>query len=422
MGYVHLGVEGFWNDMNEISTWGQQPPHLIEFDWEGHKTSYRQAKNVYGMEMARSTFEGTKMLMNGRRPLIITRSGFGGLQRYTSIWTGDNQATDHHLMMGVRLVNSLGLSGVSFTGSDVGGFGGNATPSLFARWIQIGAFTPFYRGHSAINTASTVPWVFGEQTERISRNYIQLRYNLMPYIYTAMYESTLSGMPLNRSLAIDFTSDEKVFWRIYQNQFLFGPSLLIIPVESDKQITKAYLPLGDWYDFYSDKFYLGQKEITAECPIDKLPVYVKAGSMIAMQSPVQSTSEMPVDTLQIHLYKSKDASDLVWDYYEDDGVTYDFKDGKYFGRKMIYKPSIKEVVFTSTEGDFVSKFKQIQLVFHGFENLDNIVKFEGKPRRIEWLTMDSQHTAETAIKGKPSTITCPTIIIPNQNDEMLINW
>ena len=422
MGYVNMGIEGFWNDMNEIATWGQQPPNLIEFDWEGNKTSYRQAKNIYGMEMARSTFEGTKKLMNGRRPLIITRAGFAGLQRYTSLWTGDNQATDHHMMLGVRLVNSLGLSGVSFTGSDVGGFGGNATPELFSRWIQIGAFTPFYRGHSAKNTASSEPWVFGEETERISRNYIQLRYNLLPYVYTAMRESTLSGMPLNRSLAIDYTSDEKVFWRIYQDQFLFGPSLLIIPVESDKRITKAYLPKGEWYDFYSDKMYSGEQEIKAECPIDKLPVYVAAGGMIPIQSPIQSTKEMPSDTLQVHLYKSSATKDLHWDYYEDDGVTYDFEEGKYYYRKMIYKPSIKEVVFKAVDGDFSSKFKHIQLVFHGFENLGNIVKFEGKPRKIKLLTMDFQHAAETAIEGHPSSIACPSIVFPNEVGDMLINW
>jgi alpha-glucosidase len=422
MGYVNLGIEGFWNDMNEIATWGQQPPNLIEFDWEGHKTSYRQAKNIYGMEMARATFEGTKKLMNGRRPLIITRAGFAGLQRYTSIWTGDNQATDHHMMLGVRLVNSLGLSGISFTGSDVGGFGGNATPELFARWIQIGAFTPFYRGHSAHNTASAEPWVFGEQTERISRNYIQLRYNLLPYVYNAMHESTINGMQLNRSLAIDYTSDEKVFWRIYQNQFMFGPSLLIIPVESTKEITKAYLPQGDWYDFYTDQFYSGQQEIIAECPIDKLPVYVKSGCMVAMQSPIQSTKEMPSDTLQIHLYENNGDADLVWDYYEDDGVTYDFEEGKYFARQMVYKPSIKEVVFKAVEGDYNSKFKNIQLVFHGFDDLGNIVKFDGKPRKIELLTMDFQHAAEKPIEGQPSGISCPTIIFPNQNGEMVVTW
>ncbi|OQX78579.1 MAG: glycoside hydrolase family 31 [Bacteroidetes bacterium 4484_276] len=422
MGYVNLGVEGFWNDMNEIATWGQQPPNLIEFAWEGNKTTYRQAKNVYGMEMARSTFEGTKKLMDGRRPLIITRAGFAGLQRYTSIWTGDNHATDHHMMLGVRLVNSLGLSGISFTGSDVGGFGGNATPELFARWVQIGAFTPFFRGHSAINTASAEPWVFGEQTERVARNYIQLRYNLLPYVYTAIRESTQSGMPVNRSLAINYTSDEKVFWRIYQNQYIFGPSLLIIPVESDKQLTTAYLPEGEWYDFYTDEKFSGKQEITAKCPGDKLPVYVKAGSMVPMQSPIQSTAQMPSDTLQVHLYKSDHVVDLEWGYYEDDGVTYNFKEGEYYMRTMVYKPSINEVTFNPRDGKFTGKFEQIQLVFHGFGNLGSIVKFDGKPRRIEMLTMNFQHAAEKPATGHPSTITCPSIIFPNKDSKIVINW
>jgi len=141
-----------------------------------------------------------------------------------------------------------------------------------------------------------------------------------------------------------------------------------------------------------------------------------------MQSPIQSTKEMPSDTLQVHLYKSSATKDLHWDYYEDDGVTYDFEEGKYYYRKMIYKPSIKEVVFKAVDGDFSSKFKHIQLVFHGFENLGNIVKFEGKPRKIKLLTMDFQHAAETAIEGHPSSIACPSIVFPNEVGDMLINW
>jgi len=420
-GYVDLGIVGFWNDMNEIATWGQQPPNLIEFDWEGHKTTYREAKNVYGMQMARSTYEGTKKLMNGKRPMNITRAGFAGLQRYTAIWTGDNQANDEHLLLGVRLVNSLGLSGVSFTGSDVGGFGGNATPDLFARWVQVGAFTPFFRGHSAMNTASAEPWVFGEQTERIARNYIQLRYNLLPYVYTNMRESTLSGLPMNRSLAIDYTNDEKVFWRIYQNQYLFGPSMLIIPVESNKQITKAYLPEGGWYDFYTDEYFTGKQEIMANCPIDKLPVYIKAGSMIAMQSPIQHTEEMPSDTLLVHVYKSTDDKDLLWEYYEDDGTSYQYKEGEFYQRNMIYKPAIREVEFDNKTGNSESKFKFIQLVFHGFDEIE-MIKFNEKPRKIYDLNMNFQKAAEKPAIDDDYTLNCQTIIFPNGNDKMIINW
>jgi alpha-glucosidase len=421
-GYVDLGVEGFWNDMNEIATWGQQPPSLIEFDREGSKTTYRQAKNIYGMQMARSTFEGTKKLMNGRRPLIITRAGFAGLQRYTSIWTGDNHATDHHMMLGVRLVNSLGLSGVSFTGSDVGGFQGNATPELFARWITLGAFTPFYRSHSSMNTASAEPWVFGENVEAISRNYIQLRYNLLPYVYCGMRQSTINGLPMNRSLAIGYTYDDKVFDPAFQNQFLFGPSMLVIPVESDKQLVKAYLPEGNWFDFYTDEKFDGMKVINAECPVEKLPVFVKSGSIIPMQSPVMFADQKPSDTLFVHLYKDDGKVDLSFDYYEDDGTTYQFEAGDFYLREIIYKAAINEVVIKAKEGKSESKFKKIQLVFHGFDEIENIVKLAGKPVKIEYLKMNFQMAAEKSAEGHPSTITCPTIVIPNSNENMVINW
>ena len=421
-GYVDLGIEGFWNDMNEIATWGQQPPNLIEFDWEGNKTSYREAKNIYGMEMSRSTFEGTKKLMKGRRPLIITRAGFAGLQRYTSIWTGDNQASDEHMMLGVRLVNSLGLSGISFTGSDVGGFGGNATPELFARWMQIGAFTPFFRGHSAINTESAEPWVFGEWVENVSRNYIQLRYNLLPYIYIGMHQSSITGIPHNRSLAIDYTSDEKVFWRIYQNQYLFGSSILVIPTESTRLITKAYLPEGEWYDFYTDELYGGKQEILSESPPTRLPVFIKAGSMIPMQSPVQHTGETIPDTLFVHLYKSQNQKDLVWDYYEDDGISYAYENGEFYKRVMIYKPMINEVTFKKKVGSFNSKFNSIQLVFHGFGDMKTTIKYNGKPVKIERKIFNFEHAGENATLNSPSSTLSPTVTFPNHSDGILISW
>ena len=420
--YVEDGVVGFWNDMNEIATWGQQVPNLIEFDWDGNKATYRQAKNVYGMLMARSTFEGVKKLMNGKRPMNITRSGFAGMQRYTILWTGDNQATDHHMMLGVRLVNSLGLSGLSFTGSDVGGFGGNCTPVLFARWMQIGAFTPFFRGHSAYNTISQEPWAFGETVEEISKNYIQLRYNLLPYIYSSMHSSVISGIPLNRSLAINYTMDETIYQEEYQNQYLFGPSMLVIPVESNKEIVKAYLPKGEWYDFYTDQYFDGQQEVFAESPQDKLPVYVLAGSIIPMQSPIQHTAEMPSDTLYVHLYKSQSNKDIAWKYYEDDGVSYDYQNGKFYLREIIYKPEINEVEFRKPDGNFQSKFKNVRLVFHGFDELDWIIKFDGKPRKVYPLSMNFRKVSEIPPEGDYSTITYPTIVFPNDEERMIITW
>ncbi|MEL7003810.1 MAG: TIM-barrel domain-containing protein [Bacteroidota bacterium] len=161
--YSEIGVDGYWNDMNEIATWGQMLPNLIEFDFDGNPTTAREARNVYGFQMARSTYEGTKELLGGKRPFNLTRSGFSGVQRYSAVWTGDNVANDEHMMLGVRLVNSLGLAGIAFTGPDVGGFVGNPNSLvLFCTSGHIGiiaeAFTKTGNcsiGHSA--TCSRAP-------------------------------------------------------------------------------------------------------------------------------------------------------------------------------------------------------------------------------------------------------------------------
>ncbi len=188
---VRQGIDGFWNDMNEIATWGQATPNFVQFDWDGKGATYRKAKNIYGMLMAKSTFEGTKKLMNGRRPLILTRAGFAGMQRYTAIWTGDNQANDDHMLLGIRLVNSIGLSGVAFTGYDIGGFGGDATPALYARWISIGARSPF-----AFHSASTpkIPnlglWRFGI----VRDTYLHRR--SASCVLPTLFRKPLSGMPV----------------------------------------------------------------------------------------------------------------------------------------------------------------------------------------------------------------------------------
>jgi alpha-glucosidase len=191
--YIELGVEGFWNDMNEIATWGHMLPENIEMSFEGNKASMRKGRNIYGSQMARSTYEGTKALLNGKRPFNLTRSAYSGIQRYSAVWTGDNVSYDEHMMLGVRMVSSMGLGGIAFAGYDVGGFVGDATRKLFARWISIGAFSPFFRGHSMINSRDAEPWAYGEEVEQISRNYIKFRYQLLPYIYSCFMTQPKQG-------------------------------------------------------------------------------------------------------------------------------------------------------------------------------------------------------------------------------------
>lgn len=362
------GIEGFWNDMNEPAAWGQHLPDLIEFDYEGEKSTHKRARNVYGMQMARSTYEGARKHLKGKRPFVLTRAGYCGIQRYAAVWTGDNVSSDEHMLAGTRLINSLGLTGVSYAGNDVGGFAGEASPDLFARWIALGAFSPFFRSHSMVNSRDSEPWSFGEEVEDISRNYIRLRYRLMPYLYALFYESTRTGMPVARSLAIDYTFDPAIYADPYQNQFLFGPSLLVIPAESNKLFHKAYFPEGSWYNLYTDELIAGDTELILEAGKEILPVFVKSGSILLMQAAVESLQfDHQPETLEVHVYTG---SDTTFTAYEDDGASFDYKEGIFLKRDFELKAD--QLLIGSAEGLWPSKFKTIEIYLHGLIEAKNL--------------------------------------------------
>lgn len=363
--YTEAGVDGFWTDMNEPASWGQFTPNLIEFEFEGQISSHRKARNIYGMQMAKSARDGAARLLRNKRPFVLTRAGFAGIQRYAAAWTGDNVASEEHMLAGVRLVNSLGLSGVAFAGYDVGGFAGEASKSLFARWMSIGAFAPFYRAHSMINSNDAEPWAFGEEVEEISRNYMKLRYKLLPTIYSKFYLSTLSGLPLAESLAIRHTNDANIYLSAFQNQYIFCDAFLVAPVESTKAITKVYLPEGDWYYLYSDQRHTGKQTIYQDCPLNYLPVYVKAGEIFTQQHVVNHTGEQHDRILEIHVYKGGSGSEFV--HYEDAGNGLEYLTGAHFKRRISYNPGEGTLTFGEVEGSYPSDFDQLKIYFHGFD-------------------------------------------------------
>ncbi|MCB9233055.1 MAG: glycoside hydrolase family 31 protein [Bacteroidia bacterium] len=379
--YTEKGIQGFWNDMNEPATWGQFMPNLIEFDLEGRGASHREARNVYGMEMARATYEGAQKHLGGKRPFILTRAGYAGTQRFSAVWTGDNTASDAHMMAGVRLVNSLGLTGIPFAGYDAGGFIGTANVNLFARWICLAAFSPFFRGHSMINSRDAEPWGFGEEVEEISRNYIRLRYKLMPYLYSSFYESSQSGIPVARSLAIEHPHNEKIYHPAYQNQYLFGPSILVAPVESHKELTKVYLPEGNWYELFRDTPFEGDQEIVTDCPKTTLPLFVKGGAIIPMQSAVLHAGMKPETRLNLHVYKGKGDSEFL--YYEDDGESYAFERGEFYRRIIQLDSKTQKIHIQGAEGPFPTHFRYLRIYLHGFNQLGETVRVNGVPVKVE---------------------------------------
>lgn len=419
--YGDDGISGIWNDMNEIATWGQKMPDNIIFDYDGRKASHLQTRNVYAMQMARASYEGAKVAFN-KRPFILTRAGYAGLQRYSAIWTGDNRAEDSHMLLGVRLLNSLGLSGVPFTGMDIGGFTGNATPSLFARWMQIGAFNPYFRNHTAVNTKSAEPWTFGEEVLEISRNYVNLRYTLMPYLYSAFYEATQNGHPLMRSLAIGYTFDSHIYEEQYQNQYLFGSAFLVAPFEGSAAFGKIYFPAGKWYDLYTGAVQSGSQEKIQQLTLSKLPVYVKESSIIPMQSLVQSTSQKPTDTLVVHVYQGSVNNKYI--YYEDDGESYNYENGAFYKRVISYDAAKRAIVFNKVEGSAESKFHHVKVVFHSFGS--SAIKMNGKQTSlnddfVSFLAplskFDPQGNANP-IEGEKVR----SIVLKNSSEQFTINY
>ena len=374
--YADNGIHGYWNDMNEPAVSGQYIPDNVVFDFDGHKSNSLEGRNVYGMQMARASFEAAQKNSANTRPFVLTRSAFAGVQRYAAVWSGDNQAKDEYLLNGFLLNTQMGLSGIPFVGPDLGGYIGDGNKDLYKRWVEAGVFSPFVRNHREAYAAASEPWSYGEEAEGISKTYIELRYRLLPYIYAKFYEAAQTGIPIARSLCMNFPFDKNVYDNLYQYQFLFGDALLLVPVTSQEKFKKYYLPAGNWYDAYSDSLYSGNREYSKEFPIFQQPLYIAASSIIPMQSVTQSTREKPSDTLYIHLYNG--TKDNSFTYYEDDGETLDYTHGVYYRRNIVFSPGNKTLQLTAKEGSYTSQFTQVQLILHGFDtktqvNINGIV-------------------------------------------------
>lgn len=361
------GIHGYWNDMNEPAVGGSYLPDNLWFDFDGRKANALEAKNVYGFQMARSSYEAALKNDPTRRPFILTRSGFAGVQRYSAMWSGDNTSKDEYLLNGVLLNNTMGLSGVPFIGYDLGGYIGDASKDLYKRWIEVGVFSPFCRNHREFFGAAGEPWSYGEEAEAISKSFIGFRYRLLPYLYSAFQQATQTGMPIARSLCIDYPFNSKVYDANYQYQFQFGDALMVIPVNTQEKYKKCFLPAGTWYNLYTDEKTEGEREWTEEVPIYQIPIFVRGGAIIPMQSLVQSTKDKPGDTLFLHVYAGKEKNTFHW--YEDEGDGFGYQSGNYAQRTIEWNPNQREINIGAASGSFTSPFKFIQLILHGVDDI-----------------------------------------------------
>jgi alpha-glucosidase len=302
--------------------------------------------------MAKAGFEAMRKFRPDKRPWLLTRSGWAGIQRYSWHWTGDTETSWTSLRQTVAAVLGLGFSGVPFTGPDIGGFSGAPDAELFIRWHQLAAFLPFFRNHSAMGTPRREPWRFGLSILDIAREFLRLRRKLRPYLYTLAWEASQTGHPLVRPLFWHEEMDQRL-WAL-DDTFTLGNAFLVAPVlESDAETRSLTLPEGLWYDFWEKNEYKGPDEIELEVALDRIPVLVRAGSIL----PLASGS-----SLELHIFAQEEGiSDGI--LYSDAGDGYgDWRLDRFRTTRLAEELRLD----WEQEGEFLFPYEGIVVHLHGF--------------------------------------------------------
>jgi alpha-glucosidase len=376
--FASWGIAGFWNDMNEPSvfdgpnkTMPLDTVHRIEdAGFVTRTATHREVHNIYGMENTRATYEGLLKIAPGERPFVMTRASFAGGQRYAVTWTGDNSSTWEHLRQTTPQLENLGLSGFAFSGADVGGFAGSPPPDLLEKWLEISAFQPIDRDHTQKDTRDQEPWANGSQREAVDRKFIETRYKLLPYIYTAAEETSRTGVPMLRPLFVEFphaTPDGHPLDLDAPNEFLLGADLLVAPAPFPEQ-PDAYplvLPPGGWYDFWTARKVDESLKIAPR--LDHVPVFVRAGAIVPMQPLTQSTIETPQSPLELRVYPGPDCTGSL---YWDDGHTLNYQRGEFLRQQFTCEADedALRVRLGKRDGNFAPWWQQIDIAIAGVKN------------------------------------------------------
>jgi alpha-glucosidase len=434
------GIEGFWNDMNEPSVFNTpnktMPENVLHrIDEPGFAkriATHAEIHNVYGMENSRATFDGLRALDPETRPFVLTRASYPGGQRYAATWTGDNSSSWNHLRMTTPMLENLGLSGFSFSGADAGGYAGSPSPNLLTKWLEVSAFQPIDRDHTEKGTADQEPWVGGPEQETIRRRFIEARYQLMPYLYTLANESTRNGLPMLRTLFLEFPDAAPDRHPIdtdanAASEFLLGADLLVAPPQYPDE-TDDYtveFPSLDWYNYWTgekipsddpppqatpDPTAVASQQpplvIRVASTLDQLPVFVRAGSILPIAPVVQSTNETPRGPLTLRVYVG---DHCAGELYQDDGKTYAYQHGAYLQMKFSCEKTGDSfhLTLSSHEGTYPAWWREIRAEIYGWTPKESKIFIDGKevaihvgvePQKISFLIPDDGKGAQVEVK------------------------
>ncbi|RLL82815.1 alpha-glucosidase [Petrotoga sp. HKA.pet.4.5] len=373
--FTDMGIKGFWNDMNEPSIFftpkgldnlfellkyleenkenagievflARETLLNIAGNREDYKSFYHKlddgslinhdmVHNLYGFNMTKATADELKELCPNERYLLLSRSSYPGLHRMASIWMGDNKSWWEHMLVNIRMLQSLNMLGFFYTGADVGGFGADSSAELVIRWMELGAFTPFYRNHTALNTRPQEPWQFDEESLNIMRDIVRLRYAFIPYTYSEYMNSVKESVPFVKPLSFVFEGDRV---KDIEDQYMYGESLMVAPVhEQNKKGRYVHLPEMKWLNWTASKYEERNMKVYEpgdyyiEADLNEIPLFIKENSMILLSEPMNYVGEKEITELTVIGLVSDHA---IYNYYDDDGTTYNFSKGEFGNLKI----------------------------------------------------------------------------------------
>ena len=385
-----IGADAWWLDTTEAETEGRETNILATNKIDHGKNGARFA-NEFPLMTTTAVYEGQRAASDKKRVFILSRSAYAGSQRNAAaVWSGDVDPNWETFRRQIPAGLNYSVSGLPYWTTDIGGFV-SANPDdpayreLYVRWFQFGTFCPIFRAHGTRTTNQNEIWSYGPDAQKTLTAYDNLRYRLMPYIYSLAWKTTSEGYTIMRPLVMDFREDVRA--QNIGDQFLFGPAILVNPVtESGAATRRLYLPNAKWYDFWTGAAIQGDRTLDAPSPIDRMPLYVRAGSILPLGPDIQYAAEKSADPIELRVYRGANGAFTL---YEDENDTYDYEKG--FHATIPF--SWDETAHTLTIGDRTGSFPGIlerrtfRVVFvtenHGTgsgltENADKTVEYSGK--------------------------------------------
>ncbi len=390
--FLGTHVAGLWTDLGEPERHPDDMKHFLG--------SAAKVHNIYNLLWAKTIFEGFAQYRPGERVFNLTRSGFAGIQRYGVIpWSGDVARNFGGLAVQLPMLLNMGMSGLAYHNSDIGGYSRiPTTPELYIRWMEYGTFCPITRAHGAgevVKGSPTEPWRFGQAAEKICKMYIELRYQLLPYIYTMAYENCKTGMPLARPLFWTDVNHHNLFNA--SSSYLWGNSFLVSPIVAEGQTTKeVFLPEGRWFNFWTDEVFPGGKTFTVPAPLEHMPIFVKSGSIIPFAPVMNYSDERSLDTLTLRVYPVE-TGESSYTLYEDDGKTTLYQKNQFamttFTQSLVrtVKKSALNLTIGPSIGSFDGKIQhRIYIVeVHGISKSPAAIQLNGISKKENGFRFDA---------------------------------